>query len=175
MADQEVIDFGMENYLAQLDKDLSYVDVGVIGEQASKKTDGGLSMAQLATIQEFGVVINVTKKMRGFLSANGLPLKKDTKEIVIPSRPYMRQTFDEQIPELDKRANELLDQVVSGKITKKKALSELGQTHQNQIQSNMATKGKFKENHPFTVERKKSSQPLIDTGRLRQSISHEVG
>jgi hypothetical protein len=174
MADQEIIDFGWENYIEQLDKDLSYVDVGIIGEQASSKT-GDLTLAQLASVQEFGVVISVTPKMRGFLSANGLQLKKSTKEITIPSRPFIRQTFDEQIPELDRKSNELLDQVISGKITKKKALSELGQTHQNQIQSNMATKGKFKENHGFTERRKGSSQPLIDTGRLRQSINFEVG
>lgn len=175
MADQEVIDFGMENYLAELDKDLSYVDVGVIGNNASSKT-GDLTLAELATIQELGAIIPVTEKMRGYLSATGLHLKKDTKEIVIPARSYMRQSFDEQMSELGRMADDLNMQIVLGKITKNKALNQLGQSHQNQIQKNMSTKGKFQENHPYTINQKGSDQPLIGkSGRLRQSISHEVG
>ena len=35
-------------------------------------------------------------------------------------------------------------------------------------------RGKFKPNSPKTIKRKGSAQPLIDTGRMRASISHKV-
>ena len=170
--DQEIIDFGMENYLAELDKDLTFVDVGILTKDGAK---GEFPLAQLATVQEFGTVIPVTEKMRGFLGATGMHLKKDTKEIVIPSRSYMRGTFDEEEAKILKQSDDLEFEILTKGRSKRSALSEIGQTHQNQIQRNMKTKGKYQANHPYTIAQKGSDNELIDTGRLRQSISFEVG
>lgn len=171
--DQEWIDFhDWGGYLAELEKDTSYVDVGITAKDGSQ---GEFPLAQLAAVQEFGVVINVTPKMRGFLGATGLHLKADTKDITIPSRPFMRGTFDEQQNELAEKADELERAILTKKMSKRLALSELGQMHRNQIQKNMKTQGKYKANHPYTVKRKKSSNELIDTGKLRQAINFEVG
>jgi len=173
---QEVIDFGMENYLAELDKDLSFVDVGITAKVGAKTAGkGDITLAHLASIQEFGVVIQVTEKMRGFLGATGMHLKKDTTTITIPSRSYMRGTFDEQESELAQMSDELEFEIVTKGKSMRSALNELGVTHEIQIQRNMKDKGRFEPNHPYTIEKKGSSTPLIDTGRLRQSISHEVG
>lgn len=173
--DQEWIDFhDWGGYLAELEKDTSYVDVGITAKDGAKDHDG-ISMAHLAAVQEFGVVINVTPKMRGFLGATGLHLKADTKEITIPSRSFMRGTFDEQQNELAEKADELERAILTKKMSKRLALSELGQMHRNQIQKNMKMQGKYKANHPYTVKRKKSSNELIDTGKLRQAINFEVG
>ena len=180
--DQEVIDLGWEHYIQELDKDLSYVDVGILARDGARKlppTSEGkqtdITVAQLAAIQEFGTVINVTPKMRGFLSATGMHLSPGTTTITIPSRPYMRQTFDENENELAKQADFLERQILTKKMSKRLALSELGQMHRQQIQKSMSTQGKFKANHPYTVEKKGSSQPLIDSGGLRQAIDFEVG
>lgn len=175
MKDQEVIDFGWDNYLKESEDDFSYVDVGVIASDGAEKVGQDLTLAELAHIQEFGVMINVTKKMRGFLGANGLHLKKDTKVIVIPSRPAIRGTFDEEQENIFKMVVQLDKEILAKRNTRKRALTQLGQMHQNQIQKSMATGGKFQPNHPFTKERKGSDQPLIDTGRYRQSINFEVG
>jgi hypothetical protein len=179
---QEEVDFGWDHYLQELDDDLSFVDVGITAKDGAQKhgpTEEGkqtdITLAQLATIQEFGTVIAVTPKMRGFLSATGMNLSSGTTTITIPSRPYMRQTFDEELKNLQTRADELEFQVLTKGISKRSALNELGQMHVNQIQKNMKTSGKWEENHPYTIEKKGSSQPLIDSGRLRQSINFEVG
>ena len=175
MKDQEVIDMGWDNYLKESEGDFSYVDVGVIASDGAEKVGQDLTLAELAHIQEFGVMINVTEKMRRYLGANGLNLKKDTKFIVIPSRPAIRGTFDENEANLFKLVDQQEKEVLAGRSTRKRALSMIGQTHQNQIQKSMATGGKFAPNHTFTKERKGSDQPLIDTGRFRQSINFEVG
>ncbi len=179
---QEVIDFGMDNYLKELDKDLSFVDIGILAGDGAQKlppTSEGkqtdITLAQLAAIQEFGTMISVTPKMRVFLSATGLALSPETQVITIPSRPFMRQTFDENENQLADLADSLEHQILTKQTTIHHALSEIGQTHVNQIQKSMSTSGKFKENHAYTKAKKKSSQPLIDTGRLRQSINYEVG
>jgi hypothetical protein len=180
--DQEIIDFGMENYLMENDKDLSFVDVGVLARDGAEKrppTDEGkqtdITLAELATIQEFGTVINVTPKMRKFLSSTGLNLKPSTTQIVIPSRAYMRQTFDEQLSVLEKTADKLDRDSIAGKISRREALQQLGQMHRQEIQKNIGTAGKFKANHPYTIARKGSDNELVDDGILRQSIDYEVG
>lgn len=179
--DQEVFDFGMDHYLKELDKDLSFVDIGILAGDGAQKlpptTEGkqtDITLAQLATIQEFGTVIMVSPKMRVFLAATGLALSPETREITIPSRPFMRQTFDENESLLADLADSLEHQILTKRITVRHALSEIGQTHVNQIQINMSESGKFAANHPYTIARKKKSQPLINTGRLRQSINYEV-
>ncbi len=180
MKSQEVIDFGWKNYVQQLRKE-TYVDIGILSKPGAQKLppkDGkssDITLAELAAIQEFGTEIQVTKKMRGFLGANGLPLSKDTKVITIPPRPFMRQTFDEEEKALARLVEEKDREVLNQRTTRRKALSEIGQTHRQQVQRAMSTQGKFAENHPFTKERKKSSTPLIDEGGLRQAIDYEVG
>lgn len=179
---QEEIDFGWNHYLQELDDDLSFVDVGITAKDGAQKhgpTDEGkqtdITLAQLAAIQEFGTVIAITPKMRGFLRATGMNLNPSTMTITIPSRPFMRQTFDEELKTLQKKADELEFQVLTKGISKRSALGELGQIHVNQIQKSMKTSGKWEANHSYTVEKKGSSQPLIASGTLRQSINFEVG
>jgi len=180
MKDQEVIDKGWNNYVNSFD-DVEYVDVGILTQPGAQKrppVDGkqsDITLAELAAVQEYGAQIQVTPKMRGFLSANGLNLSKSTEVINIPSRPYMRQTFDENESILFRMIDEKDKEVLAGKTTRRKALNEVGQTHKQQIQKSMSTKGKFKPNHPYTIAKKKSSQPLIDKGILRAAIDYEVG
>ena len=175
---QEIIDMGWDKYLKELENDdFNHVDVGIIASDGAQKAgDGDLTLAQLATIQEVGTVINVTKKMRGYLHYNGLHLSPKTKEITIPSRSYVRGTFDENLSILISLVEEQEKQIQDGNQTRKRALTMIGQTHQNQIQKAMSTTGKFKANHPFTIARKNGKDtPLINTGRLRQAINFEVG
>jgi len=157
MRDQEVIDFGMEKYLTELDSDLTFVDVGIVARDGAKKLPpkengkmSDITLAELATIHEFGTAM-------------------------IPSRPFMRQTFDEQFSKLSKAADRLDRESLSGKMTRRAALQELGQMHRQEIQKNIGTKGKFVANRPATIKKKGSDNELVDTGHLRQSIDYEVG
>ncbi len=179
---QEEIDMGWGGYLKELEEYFVYVDVGVVASDGAQKlpptaegkqTD--LTLVELATIQEFGTQINVTEKSRKFLHANGFHLSPETKQITIPSRPFIRGTFDENEANLGRMVDEQEKEIQAGRQTRKRALDMIGREHTNQIQDAMQKSGKWEPNHPFTVKQKKSSQPLIKTGHLRQSISHEVG
>lgn len=172
MKDQEVIDLGWNAYVNEV-KD-SYVDVGIITRDANKPVNGSFNLGQLARVQEYGIVINVTDKMRRYLAFKGLHLKADTKVIRIPSRPFMRQTFDEQWPELSRFMERMEDNVISGRMDRKTALEIIGDFHKSEIQKNMRTKDKFEPNHPFTIEQKGSDNELIDSGRLANSIDIDV-
>jgi len=154
---QEIIDTGWNNYLKQLDDSYSYVDVGIVARTGAKNAideDGkqtGLTIAEVASINEFGT---------------------DT----IPSRPFIRQTFDENVTTIDSLVDRKENEVLAGKSTRKDALMMIGQTHSNQIKKNIKTKGVFVANAPSTIRMKNGKDtPLINTGRLRASVDYEVG
>jgi len=180
---QEIIDRGWEGYLKELENDdFSYVDVGVVASDGAQKLpptgegkQSDITLAELATIQEFGTQIKVTKKMRGFLSATGLNLSPSTTHITIPSRPFIRGTFDENEEIIFNWVSDAEKEIAAGRETRKSALLKIGQMHQNQIQIAMSTSGKFAPNSDYTKKRKGSSQPLKDKGQLAQSINFEVG
>lgn len=190
---QEIIDFGWDGYLAELEKDTEFVDVGVLAQDGAKKLPkGDITMATLASVQEFGHIIkhpggtsfgfktkkdlesgkiSFLKKGKGVFEA-GVTRKHD---IVIPSRPFMRQTFDEQEQALAKLADDLEFDILTKGTSKRKALSTLGTAHRDAIKRNMKIEGKFERNAPSTIRKKKSSNELIDKGLLRGAIQYEVG
>lgn len=91
----------------------------------------------------------------------------------IPSRPFMRQTFDKNERELSARVGAEFSAVVSGSKTPQQSLEQLGLWYTYKMQAEVAS-GDFAPNSPVTIAIKGSSRPLIDTGRMRQSIRHVV-
>lgn len=61
------------------------VEVGIFGGRAG-----------IGHVHEFGTVIDVTPKMRGYLHRIGIHLKPDTDKIVIPERSFLRSTANEE-------------------------------------------------------------------------------
>jgi hypothetical protein len=57
-----------------------------------RKAEDGTDIAELHEREE-GVRIKVTPKMRAYLHARGLHLKRSTTEIFIPGRPYLKPAF----------------------------------------------------------------------------------
>lgn len=149
----------------------------------------GKSVAQVAMWNEYGVAIPVSDRMRGFLGANGLHLKKTTKQLNIPPRPFMRNTVSDKSDAWQERAVENLRECLVSDRPVQDALENVGMLMQADIQetidSNMQPP-----NHPFTSSPKearvvdKSGKPisgqsgtkqtLIDSGTLIKSISYEV-
>ena len=83
----------------------------------------------------------------------------------IPSRPFLRQTLTENQEKYTALFVKLFESGVSiGKIYEQIALIAQGDVQQNIVN------GKWTANAPSTIKRKKSSKPLIDTGKLRQSV-----
>lgn len=138
------------------------VNVGVFGEQA-----------WLAGIHEYGCKIKVTDKMRGYLHSQGLHLKKETEYITIPERAFLRNGYDQGKEEVVDSAETVLCDVLSGHMPADMFLGMVGSFLKENIQ-NYATALDNPPNHPFTIERKESSNPLVDTGDMIGRITYEV-
>lgn len=145
--------------------------IGIFGDSGSYKE--GADILLIANINEFGCQIKVTDKMRNYLRVIGLPLRKDTEHINIPERSFIRGGFDSKQKDIESRAIYLLKKVLLMELDVYSYFDLLGDYIAGQLKDYM-TDLNSPPNHPFTIERKGSSNPLIDTGRLRQSITHKV-
>ena len=155
--------------------------------------ESGMDVARLAAIHEFGITINVaarTQTVYHKISASGDFLKggrfvkakrsnfaRDVSVgahyIVIPSRPMMRRTFEEKQQPWRTMAQAQVGLVIDGKKGVDTALATIGNVMERDIKAKIAT-GPFLPNAPSTIRRKKSARPLIDSGRMRQSVRYIV-
>lgn len=142
------------------------IEVGIFSSEDSQ-------ILLIANVNEFGCNIRVTPKMRGYLHSQGLHLKKGTQEIKIPERSFIRSGFDDRAKKIQSTAKRLLQQVLSMELRVDIFFDTLGEYIVGQLQEYM-TDLTTPPNHPFTIAQKGSSNPLIDTGRLRQSITYRV-
>ena len=90
----------------------------------------------------------------------------------IPSRPFMRNTFDQDSAKMEKRIASAYVAVQNGSSVSSE-LTKTGLFYQGLIQK-MIGSNIGPANKPKTIARKGSSKTLIDNGRMRQSISFEV-
>lgn len=115
----------------------------------------------------------VTAKMRAFLASQGLFLKKSTSHIVIPERSFIRAGWDANESDvLDKSEEFLKDAFVLG-ISAQSIMDAMGQEARD-VLKDYARDLRDPANHPFTIQRKNSSNPLVDTGNMIQSIDYEI-
>ena len=132
---------------SRLDNDLSKVFVGV--PQDIPYPDG-TSLIMVAAVNEFG-------------SADGL----------IPERSFMRSTVEEHKPDFKKFWSKNAAKLLTGEDTPRKVLSVLGQIAEGFVKSKIVDI-KTPANASSTAASKKSTNPLVDTGHLVQSIRYEV-
>lgn len=159
------------NNIPDILKELRYlsthhIEIGVFGE-------GDTKILMIARVHEFGTQIQVTEAMRGYLHSIGIHLRADTDKINIPERSFMRAGFDSRKKKIQRQGEKLLIDVLSMKTRAKPALKALGLVMSTQIQEYL-TKLRTPPNHPATVQNKGSSNPLIDGGHLRQSITYKI-
>lgn len=114
---------------------------------------------------DIGVLASEDELLRLYASANEF----GTTDGHIPERSFIRSGVDQNEAEINEVADRLWDQIISGRQTKAQALAKMGETIQRHIQRRITTL-RHPPNAPSTVKRKKSSNPLIDTGRMRASI-----
>lgn len=150
-AKTKVIDKGFKKAMREIDfaKNGPHVKVGVLGSD-NQREGSKLNLAQIATINEFG-----------------------SADQSIPSRPFLRTTMDQQNRKFQHVTKSLLFMVLLGKKTSKNALKTIGQVIEAAVKKTM-TDLRTPANAPSTIARKRSSNPLIDTGRLRASIASRV-
>ena len=91
----------------------------------------------------------------------------------IPERSYLRSTFDARRDDYARGLRAGLGRVVDGSSDIDTELGRLGLVCTGDVQQTIATLT----DPPlaeYTIRKKGSSKPLIDEGRLKQSIDHEV-
>ena len=145
-----VRDLGWQRIVLELARmENAVVDVGVHSDAGSSKE--GTPIAAYGAYNEYGAP-----------------------KAGVPERSFMRSTFDETIPKLNRIREKALETVYLGRLTAEQAAAALGEQHQGDIQRKIRS-GVPPPNKPATIKRKGSSTTLNDDGLLRQSIRYEVG
>ena len=90
----------------------------------------------------------------------------------IPSRPFIRNSVDNHSDEINSFLMEKRNDLVNG-ASARQVLNEIGVFQKDLIQAEIVN-GSFEPNAEATIKKKGSSKPLIDTGRMRQSVNYVV-
>lgn len=143
------------------------------GKKVSVGVLGGGEQSWLAGIHEYGCIIPVTDKMRAYLHRTGLHLKATTTQIVIPERAFLRNGFDECKDEVITKAESLLAAVIGGQVSESQLFELVGLLLSSGIKD-YARNLDSPANHPYTVENKGSSNPLVDSGSMIGAITYKV-
>jgi hypothetical protein len=144
--------------------DGSAMHIGVLGEGKQQ---------MIAWVQEYGINITITPKMRRFLAWKGLHLSPKTVFIHIPERSYIRAGWDANEQEVMDKSDELIPQLINKGISVSTFLDALGQESKDRIRD-FARDLRNPKLHPFTIEQKGSDNPLVDKGSLIGAITYEI-
>lgn len=90
----------------------------------------------------------------------------------VPERSFMRSTVDQHRERYADELQTAAEQVVDGQGDLRTGVALLGAIVEGDIKATI-TDLRDPPNAPITIERKGSSNPLIDTGYLRAAIRHE--
>lgn len=143
------------------------IKIGIFGSEGSE-------ILMIATVNEFGCDITITNKMRWWLRTHGLPVKDTTESIHIPERSFIRKTANEKQDEISTFIKSSLNMLFSFQIDADTFLKRIG-IYLAQITQQTLTNTTDPANHPFTIMRKDGKEhPLIDSGRLRESITYQI-
>lgn len=158
-----------DNRIPDLIEELRYLEqhelrIGLFG-------DDDEFLVMIASVHEFGAVI-YPRRARALRIPFGDGFVFATR-VTIPERSFIRAAFDERVHEGEEMARELLGMVMRGEISGREALERWGAWWVGVIQHKIVTL----QDPPLseiTIENKESTNPLIDTGRMRQGVTWKV-
>jgi len=143
-----------------------------VGSAKHPGGDEGLTIAQVAIVNEFG---------------SGTDSTIGGKQVTIPARPFISASIRKHAKKYGNMLVKILkDYGSSFKAHKSGAVKEadpkilegalnaLGLIAVRDIQQYMSEPGNFVKNADYTIAKKKSDNPLIDSGLMRQSIQHRI-
>lgn len=155
----------LENILRELRT--KKILIGIFGSDSSE-------ILMIAKVNEFGVDINVTPKMRAYLHSQGLHLKASTTEIHIPERSFVRRTYQEKRNKINNFIKNQINELLTFRINTQTFYNRVG-TYLTGLTQETLTEVNTPPNHPFTLQQKApKTNPLIDTGRLRGAITYKI-
>lgn len=128
----------------------SEVAVGIIGSEATTKhPDSDLTLAEVAAVNEYG-------------SEDGH----------VPERPAHRNCADDNQSEITKNTQAAISAVLSG-AKAQAVMDRIGVWYTGKVKQAIADFDS-PPNAPATIRAKGANNPLIDTGRTRNSVTHVV-
>lgn len=138
-------------------KGMPKVKVGILG-QTNQRNEGELTNAEIGFANEFGKMTGKVKvHARSFIR---MPLNLFLQEKIKQKKSLSKEAFEKAVESGD------LEQFAA----------KVGLVAEEVIQEAFATHGygMWEPNAPYTIEKKKSDSPLIDTGQLRRAITSKV-
>lgn len=90
----------------------------------------------------------------------------------VPARPFLRKSVDENTAEINGFLQSKKADLLRG-VPAEQILKEIGIFQKDLIQEKI-TEGSYVPNAVSTIMRKESDHPLIDTGRMRQSVNYVI-
>lgn len=118
---------------------------------------------------DIGILSDENELLRIYASANEF----GTRNGHTPERSFIRAAIDENEGRINARAEVVFRQVMDGRISMETALGQMGEFIQRLVTSKITTL-RHPPNADSTIARKGSSNPLIDSGRMRQSIRWQL-
>lgn len=127
-------------------KDLGKLEVR-IGIQQGETSDEGVDLVDIAMFNELGTVH-------------------------IPSRPFLRDSVDANADQINTFLKSMKQELLKGG-SAEDVLKKIGVFQKGLVQEEIV-KGNFAPNSEATIRKKGSDTPLIDTGRMRQSVNYVI-
>lgn len=134
--------------LEKLTKEMTQMRVDVGFNESSGSYEEGVTLAQVAAWNEYGTEHS-------------------------PSRPFMRQTMKDHQDDITKVAAAALRDAAASRGDIQPVLNKIGAYTKSCMQKEIRDGG-WVANAPSTIAKKGSSRPLIDTGRMRQSVVYKI-
>ncbi|WP_320972294.1 hypothetical protein [Enterocloster bolteae] len=132
--------------LKKMLKELAELQVRV-GFQHGENTENGVDMCDIAAFNELGTENS-------------------------PSRPFLRKSVDENQEKINAFLQGTKADLLSGK-SAEMVLKEIGIFQKDLVQEKI-TEGSYAPNAESTIRRKGSNKPLIDSGKMRQSVNYVI-
>ncbi len=114
---------------------------------------------------DIGILSDEDELLRIYASANEF----GTRDGHVPERSFIRKGVDLNGGAIEAKADEVWGQIIDGKMSLQQGLGIMGEFIQAIITRRITTL-RTPKNADATKKRKKSTNPLIDTGRMRASI-----
>ncbi len=170
------------DFLFKKTRESGTVEVGII--DAGKHLSGDITVAGIGFAHEFGATIKhpggtsyiIQEGGKALFVKEGTPgIKGVTKphDIVIPERSFIRSTLRENKKKILDFKVKLAAKILKGEMSTEKALGLIGQFVADLIKRKIVSL-RSPPNKAATIRKKKSSNPLIDTGQLKNSITYKV-
>lgn len=127
-------------------KELGQLEVR-IGIQQGESNEDGVDLVDIAMFNELGT-------------------------IHIPSRPFLRDSVDANADQINAFLQSLKQELLRGG-SAEEVLKKIGVFQKGLIQEQIVS-GNFAPNSEATIRKKGSDTPLVDTGRMRQSVNYVI-